>query len=98
MSDHEIAVSCTQSADGWLCRVAVGTDAQATTHDVVVHRRTRDELAPGAEPEALVRESFVFLLEREPRESILRSFELPVIARYFSEYTTEIARRLRAGS
>ena len=39
-------------------------------------------------------ESFVFLLERESRESILRRFELPVIERYFPEYPTEIGRRL----
>ncbi|MDZ7684333.1 MAG: hypothetical protein U5O39_04470 [Gammaproteobacteria bacterium] len=34
----------------------------------------------------LVERSFEFLLEREPASSILRSFELPVIARYFPEY------------
>jgi hypothetical protein len=33
-------------------------------------------------------------LEREPKESILRSFELTVISRYFPEYEREIARRL----
>jgi hypothetical protein len=43
----------------------------------------------------LVRESFVFLLEREPKESIMRSFELSVIERYFPEYPDEIVRRLR---
>ena len=36
--------------------------------------------------EQLVRRSFDFLLEREPNTSILRQFELPVIARYFPEY------------
>jgi hypothetical protein len=34
------------------------------------------------------------MLEREPRESILREFELPVIGRYFPEYEREIQRRL----
>jgi hypothetical protein len=42
----------------------------------------------------LVRESFEFLLEREPKESIMRSFELSVIERYFPEYTGEIVKRL----
>lgn len=97
MTGQDIEVSCTPSADGWLCRVTVGTDARATTHEVVVQQSTLDALAPGAEPDALVRASFDFLLEREPRESILRSFELPVISRYFGEYTTEIARRMSAG-
>jgi hypothetical protein len=41
-----------------------------------------------------VRKSFLFLLEREPKESILRSFDLTVISRYFPEYEREITRRL----
>lgn len=47
-------------------------------------------------PEKLVEESFAFLLEREPKEAILSSFALPLIARYFPEYPAEIARRLSA--
>jgi hypothetical protein len=44
--------------------------------------------------ERLVRETFVFLLEREPRSSILTVFDLTVVARYFPEFEAEIARRL----
>ena len=47
-----------------------------------------------AEPERVVEESFRFLLEREPKEAILASFELSVIARYFPEFPSEIGRRL----
>jgi hypothetical protein len=45
--------------------------------------------------EALVDESFRFLLEREPKESIMKRFEISVIERYFPEYPDEI--RLRMG-
>ena len=45
-------------------------------------------------PETLIEKSFEFLLEREPKESILRSFNLPVIERYFPEYPTEIQKYL----
>ena len=45
-------------------------------------------------PEDLVREAFAFLLEREPKESILRSFDLQVIGRYFPEWEGEMRRRL----
>jgi hypothetical protein len=41
-----------------------------------------------------VEESFRFLLEREPKESILRRFNLTVISRYFPEYEREIKGRL----
>ena len=48
----------------------------------------------GTDDEARVRESFVFLLEREPPSSIMKSFSLDVISRYFPEYPEEMRRRL----
>jgi hypothetical protein len=47
-------------------------------------------------PELLVEKSFEFLLERESNTSILRSFELPVIGRYFPEYEKTIGKMLAA--
>jgi len=42
--------------------------------------------------EELIRESFQFLLEREPKESILSRFNLKVIKGYFPEFEKEIRR------
>jgi len=39
----------------------------------------------------LVRRSIMFLLDREPKESILKSFDLSVIAQYFPEYESTIS-------
>jgi hypothetical protein len=90
-----IHVRCDRSGGGgWLCHVRVGADAAATTHEVVVTPEDVARLAPGADVEALVTASFRFLLEREPRESILRRFELPAIEGYFPEYAGEIGGRL----
>lgn len=44
--------------------------------------------------EELILRSFEFLLEREPKESILREFDLSEIGRYFPAYETEIQKRL----
>ena len=41
--------------------------------------------------EGLVRKSFEFLLHRETKESILHSFNLQVIKRYFPEYEDEMS-------
>lgn len=97
MTSHPINVTCAASDNGWTCRVTVGSDAAATTHRVGVRAQTATELAPGSSAEDLVRRSFAFLLDREPRTSILASFDLADIERYFPEYTDEIARRMRAG-
>jgi hypothetical protein len=45
-------------------------------------------------PKALVEKSFAFLLVREPNTGILRSFDLPVIGRYFPEYESTIKKML----
>ena len=92
---NEIAVDCQRDADGWRCAVTVGNDAAATRHEVSVSDEVLQHMAPGApEPNGLVAASFGFLLQREPRESILRVFELPLIGRYFPEFEAEIGRRL----
>jgi hypothetical protein len=89
-----VAVSCHEAEDGWTCRVTVGDDAGATTHDVTVSRELLGQLRPGdATPDRLVADAFAFLLAREPRESILRSFDLPVIGRYFPGWEAEIRKR-----
>ena len=94
MAESASTVQCTPTDDGWHCRVTVGERSDATEHEVTVDRATLDDLAPGATPEALVEASFRFLLEREPAEHILRSFELPIIARYFADFPDEIRRRM----
>ncbi len=58
-----------------------------TTHEVNVRADYAQKLTGGKIPSTqLVEKSFEFLLEREPNTSILRSFDLSVIARYFPEY------------
>jgi len=76
-------------------RVRVLEGRSESSHTVTLHPDDHRRLAGGkAEPEELVRRSFEFLLEREPKESILARFDLPVIARYFPEFEREIKRRL----
>ena len=94
-----ITVSCESDRDRWRCEVRIGDDPDATRHQVAVSDEDLVKLAPaGTSVERVVEASFVFLLEREPRGSILPEFDLAVIARYFPEYEREIRRRLRVAS
>jgi hypothetical protein len=71
-------------------------DRTTTTHTVTVATEYWQELTGGSiPPEKLVEKSFEFLLEREPNTSILRTFSLPVIQRYFADYETTIRRMLK---
>lgn len=76
--------------------VEVRDDSGSTRHTVEVTPDALARYGGGAEAEDLLRESFRFLLEREPKEAILRRFEISVIERYFPEYPDEIRRRLGA--
>ena len=70
--------------------------AHALTFDVVVrdgrgesrHRVTMqaDEARRWAEPSRCVEAAMWFLLDREPKESILSAFDMRVIRRYFPEF------------
>ena len=77
--------------------VRVEDDRGTTTHEVTVWPSDVARYAPSAVPEDLLEASFAFLLEREPKEAILRRFELPVIERYFPEYPALIAAMVRSG-
>ena len=75
-------------------RVTVEEGSSRTEHTVTVQEDYYQKLTGGSiTPEELVRRSFEFLLEREPKESILSSFDLPVIQRYFSNYERVIRNR-----
>jgi hypothetical protein len=45
-------------------------------------------------PEHCVEAAFRFLLDREPKESILARFDVSVIVRYFPEFERELPRYL----
>jgi hypothetical protein len=77
--------------------VRVEEGASATTHVVTVWPSDLERYAPDAEPEQLVEASFRFLLTREPKESILRRFDLAVVERYFPEFPSRIAEFLSGG-
>lgn len=76
-------------------RVNVEDGRTSTTHLVTADASVLETLGVAhADPEQVVRESFAFLLEREPASSILREFSLDVIARYFPDYPSELPPRL----
>lgn len=86
-----IDVDCRPDGDAWRCRVRLTDERGTSEHHVHVDRADLDRLAPrSVDPLVLVRRSFEFLLEREPRPAILHEFDLPVIGQYFPEYEQKI--------
>ena len=64
-----------------------------TTHIVIlsdeIHKNLTNEKVT---KEELLEFSFKFLLDREPNTSILSSFELTVISRYFLDYEKSVEK------
>ena len=71
-----------------------------TRHRVSMTQAIYQRLTAGKyTPESCVEAAFRFLLDREPKESILRRFDVTVIARYFPEFERELPRYLlRSGA
>ena len=91
----DIDVRCEVVGDGWRCRVRVSAADGASEHDVSIGKPgpfLRSILSdPGySDMDRLVRETFAFLLEREPRTSILRAFDLSDVSHYYPDYPAAI--------
>jgi hypothetical protein len=64
-------------------------------HHVTMSREICDRLIAGKHaPERVIEAAFHFLLDREPKESILGRFDLTVISRYFPEFERELPKYL----
>ena len=64
-----------------------------TTHMVTVTDQSLTDLTDDNATKAQLLEfSFKFLVEREPNTSILSSFDINVISKYFSDYGDEVRR------
>ena len=64
-----------------------------TTHTVTVTDLSLSDLSDSNVTKTQLLEfSFRFLLEREPNTSILSSFDINVISKYFSNYKDEVRR------
>ena len=68
-------------------------DSMTTTHEVTITDQSLSDLSENNVTKIQLLEfSFRFLLDREPNTSILSSFDINVISRYFSNYKDEVRR------
>jgi hypothetical protein len=66
--------------------VRVQEGKSETRHRVSLSAADAVRLGRGAAPEKVMEAAFRFLLDREPKESILSRFDVTVISRYFPEF------------
>lgn len=87
-----IEVTQTADADPLEFDVTVTEGSSETRHRVTMSRSTCTRLGgTDVDPTRCIEAAFEFLLDREPKESILRSFDVEVISRYFPEFEQKFA-------
>jgi len=70
--------------------VTIVEDLSKSVHEVTATKMQVELLCADCPPEQVVEASMRFLLDREPKESIMTRFDLDVIARFFPDYPTAI--------
>jgi hypothetical protein len=77
-------------------QVVVVEGTSRSKHQVMLKERDYARLSGGKiQPQELIVRSFEFLLEHEPKESILPRFDLLDIAHYFPSFEREVRQRMR---
>ena len=72
-------------------RVEVKDIQGESVHEVTLFRETYDRLTDSKyAPETCVEAAFRFLLDREPKESILSNFDVDRIAQYFRDFESAL--------
>lgn len=90
-----IVIRCIDETDPLAFEVIVRMGKGETCHGVTMSRATYRELTRGEyTPEQCLESAFRFLLDREPKESILARFDVTVISRYFPEFERELPKYL----
>lgn len=75
--------------------VQVEEGRETTSHRVRLDDDFLDDAGLDAvEREVIVRETFAFLLEREPATAIMPEFDLDTVQRFFPDFVEELASRV----
>lgn len=75
--------------------VIVGEEQGETKHEVTMTESVYKKLTHGkVTPERCIQAAFQFLLDREPKESILSRFDVTVISNYFPSFERELIKYL----
>jgi hypothetical protein len=85
-------IEATRASEGdpLIFDVRVREGKSETRHRVTLSQKSRLRLGKDAAAERIVEAAFRFLLDREPKESILASFDVDLIESYFPEFEARL--------
>ncbi len=84
------------NGDPYVFRVRIREKDSETQHRVTMSKAKHENLTGGTvSPEQCIEAAFAFLLDREPKEAILSSFDISLISTYFPDFGREIGNYLK---
>lgn len=89
-----ITVKPLDSDNGWRYKVFLEEDGERRIYDVSLCKKFYAKLDTKASQEEVVKQTFCFLLDNEPKESIFHSFEIKTVSRYFPKFVKTIKASL----
>lgn len=90
-----IEIEQTGHADPLIFEVTLAGEQRQQRHEVSISRADCQRLTGGDFwPGHLIEAAFRFLLDREPPEAIMSSFNVDIISNYFPEFESELPRYL----
>jgi hypothetical protein len=91
MSRSIIEVRQSSELDPLQFDVTIRESGTETRHRVVMSAADHRRLTGGScRPDQCIEAAVRFLLDREPKEAILRRFDITLISRYFPEFETQL--------
>lgn len=96
MIKKEIRVEeITADSNGWVFLVTVVEKGETTEHVVSLTREMFDRLNFNKDTKEIVELSFNFLLKKEKKEDILKSFDISEISDHFPNFEKELINKLK---
>jgi len=92
-----IKVKQTTEEDPLSFVVTVEEGSDQSTYQVTMSQASYQRLTEGqVKASECIRAAFKFLLEREPREAILKRFDITLISHYFPDFEQKLPRYLES--
>ena len=94
MSKHKIILKKQHEPEALKFQVIIKEVNGTTTHIITINNNFLDLLSKNHSHEEIVIAVFHFLLDREPKEKILKNFDISIILYYFPNFFSEISSYL----
>ncbi len=94
MTSQKIKILKLQSEPDWIFKVVIEESNTSTSHQVSMTKEFYKKLKTNSTSQKIVKHSFQFLLENEPKESILSEFDISIISTYFPDYLKKLKKSL----